>query len=169
MYETHLCYRIVKSPLGPLLLGASPVGLCLIKFDFDPLTIPNSDTIDGPSHYAIEILDNTVLQLEQYFNKQRSHFSIKLDIQGTEFQEKVWKALSEIPFGTTRTYMEQTKILGDKKAIRAVATANGKNHIPIIIPCHRIIGSDGSLTGYAGGLWRKQLLLELESDQLNLF
>ncbi len=169
MYETHICYRIVKSPIGPLLIGASPVGLCLIRFDFDASTVPTSDLIDKPSHYAIEILDNTESQLNEYFNKERTVFDIKLDVQGTHFQEKVWDALVAIPFGNTRSYLEQSRILGDEKAIRAVATANGKNHIPIVIPCHRIIGSDGSLTGYSGGLWRKQFLLELESDQLNLF
>ncbi len=169
MYESHICYRIIKSPLGPLLLGASPVGLSLIRFEFDPSTVPNSDPIDSPSHYSIEILNNTELQLNEYFTKKRLDFDIKFDLQGTPFQVKVWNALVAVPFGNTRSYLEQSKKLGDEKAIRAVATANGKNPIPIIIPCHRIIGSDGSLTGYAGGLWRKQFLLELESDQLNLF
>ncbi len=169
MYETHICYRVIKSPIGNLLIGASPIGLCLVKFDFDPLTVPTSDPIDGPSHYSIDILDNTESQLNEYFSENRKGFDIKLDIQGTVFQEKVWQELVKVPYGNTRTYLEQAKFLGDEKAIRAVATANGKNHIPIIIPCHRIIGSDGKLTGYAGGLWRKQFLLELESKQLNLF
>jgi methylated-DNA-[protein]-cysteine S-methyltransferase len=85
---------------------------------------------------------------------------------GTDFQNKVWNELKKIPYGKTRTYMEQTKYLGDIKAIRAVASANGKNPISIIIPCHRVIGSDGSLTGYAGGIWKKKWLLELENPSL---
>ena len=90
-------------------------------------------------------------------------------MKGTEFQIKVWKALLEIPFGATKTYKEQSIIVGDLKAIRAVGTANGKNLIPIVIPCHRVLGSDGSLTGFSGGLWRKRFLLDLESNQLSLF
>ncbi len=118
-----------------------------------------------------EILRDCVLQLTEYFNGSRSRFDLKLNPQGTDFQKKVWKELLNVPFGKTRTYSEQTKQLGDVKAIRAVASANGKNPIWIIIPCHRIIGSDGSLTGYAGGIWRKKWLLEHEntSKQQSLF
>ena len=93
----------------------------------------------------------------------RQRTSLKLNPDGTDFQKRVWHALVDVPFGSTRTYMQQTKILGDPKAIRAVASANGKNPLWIVIPCHRIVGADGSLTGYAGGLWRKQWLLEHES------
>jgi methylated-DNA-[protein]-cysteine S-methyltransferase len=118
-----------------------------------------------------EILRDCVLQLTEYFNGSRSRFDLKLNPQGTDFQKKVWKELLNVPFGKTRTYLEQTKQLGDVKAIRAVASANGKNPIWIIIPCHRIIGSNGSLTGYAGGIWRKKWLLEYEntSKQQSLF
>lgn len=110
-------------------------------------------------------------QLEEYFTGARTKFDLKLNPKGTEFQQKVWQELLNIPFNTTRSYLEQTKAIGDVKAIRAVASANGKNPIAIIIPCHRVIGSDGSLTGYAGGLWRKKWLLAHENPvkQQSLF
>ena len=116
-------------------------------------------------------LQDAVNQLNEYFAGNRTHFDFKLNLKGTEFQQKVWKGLLQIPFGKTRTYLEQSKILGDVKAIRAVASANGKNPLWIVVPCHRVIGSDGSLTGYAGGLWRKKWLLEHENPtaQQSLF
>lgn len=117
------------------------------------------------------VLQDAVSQLNDYFEGKRIDFDFKLNPKGTEFQQKVWKALLEIPYGKTRTYLEQSKILGDVKAIRAVASANGKNPLWIVVPCHRVIGTDGSLTGYAGGLWRKKWLLEHEnpSTQQSLF
>lgn len=113
-----------------------------------------------------EILQDCVQQLDEYFNGTRRKFDLKLNPQGTDFQKKVWNELLNVPFGKTRTYLEQSKQLGNVKAIRAVASANGKNPIWIIVPCHRIIGSDGSLTGYAGGIWRKKWLLEHENPLL---
>ena len=117
------------------------------------------------------VLQEAVLQLQDYFEKKRTSFDFKLNPKGTDFQIKVWNALLEIPYGKTRTYLEQSKFLGDIKAIRAVASANGKNPLWIVIPCHRVIGTDGSLTGYAGGLWRKKWLLEHENPttQQSLF
>jgi methylated-DNA-[protein]-cysteine S-methyltransferase len=117
------------------------------------------------------VLQEAVSQLVDYFDGKRINFDFKLNPKGTDFQKKVWKALLEIPYGKTRTYLEQSKILGDVKAIRAVASANGKNPLWIVIPCHRVIGTDGSLTGYAGGLWRKKWLLEHENPttQQSLF
>ena len=117
------------------------------------------------------ILQETVAQLNEYFEGKRTSFDFKLNPKGTDFQQKVWKSLLEIPFGKTRTYLEQSKILGDVKAIRAVASANGKNPLWIVVPCHRVIGTDGSSTGYAGGLWRKKWLLEHENptNQVSLF
>ncbi|MCI2228795.1 methylated-DNA--[protein]-cysteine S-methyltransferase [Polaribacter sp. MSW13] len=116
-------------------------------------------------------LQECVTQLEAYFSGKRNNFNLKLNPQGTDFQKKVWEELLNIPFNKTRTYLEQSKALGDVKAIRAVASANGKNPIWIIIPCHRVIGSDGSLTGYAGGIWRKKWLLAHENPvkQQSLF
>lgn len=112
-----------------------------------------------------------VSQLQDYFDGKRTHFTFKLNPKGTDFQQKVWKGLLEIPFGKTMSYLELSKKLGDVKAIRAVASANGKNPLWIVVPCHRVIGSDGSLTGYAGGLWRKKWLLEHENptNQQSLF
>ena len=117
------------------------------------------------------VLQDAISQLNDYFEGKRTNFDFKLNPKGTEFQQKVWKTLLEIPYGETRTYLQQSKILGDVKAIRAVASANGKNPLWIVVPCHRVIGTDGSLTGYAGGLWRKKWLLEHENPttQQSLF
>jgi methylated-DNA-[protein]-cysteine S-methyltransferase len=116
-------------------------------------------------------LKDCVLQLDEYFQKKRTIFNFKLNPQGSDFQKRVWDQLVKIPYAKTISYLEQSKIMGNVKAIRAVASANGKNPIWIIIPCHRVIGSDGSLTGYAGGIWRKKWLLEHEnpSNQTSLF
>ena len=108
-------------------------------------------------------LQACVAQLEEYFNGKRASFNLTVNPKGTAFQIKVWKSLLKINYGKTKSYTAQSKALGDVKAIRAVATANGKNPIWIIIPCHRVIGSDGSLTGYAGGIWRKKWLLAHEN------
>jgi len=118
-----------------------------------------------------DVLKEAVSQLNEYFEGKRKDFDLKLNPKGTDFQQKVWKGLLEIPYGKTRSYLEQSKILGDVKAIRAVASANGKNPLWIVVPCHRVIGTDGSLTGYAGGIWRKKWLLEHEnpSTQQSLF
>ena len=108
-------------------------------------------------------LEEAVRQIQEYFEGNRSQFTFLLNPSGTKFQKKVWQELLKIPFGKTSSYMELSKRLGDVKAIRAVASANGKNPLWIVIPCHRVIGTDGSLTGYAGGLWRKKWLLEHEN------
>jgi methylated-DNA-[protein]-cysteine S-methyltransferase len=116
-------------------------------------------------------LKECVSQLREYFDGQRQNFDFRLNPQGTEFQQKVWQELLNIPFGKTISYLDLSKKLGDVKAIRAVASANGRNPLWIVVPCHRVIGTDGSLTGYAGGLWRKKWLLEHESPsgQQSLF
>jgi methylated-DNA-[protein]-cysteine S-methyltransferase len=111
-------------------------------------------------------LTDAVSQLQEYFEGKRTQFDFKMNPQGTEFQQKVWKGLLQIPYGKTMSYLDLAKQLGDVKAIRAVASANGKNPLWIVVPCHRVIGTDGSLTGYAGGLWRKKWLLELENPTL---
>ena len=107
-------------------------------------------------------LEKASTQLQEYFAGERKEFDLKLNPEGTDFQKKVWELLLEVPFGKTTSYLELSKRFGNTKAIRAVAAANGKNPLWILVPCHRIIGSDGSLTGYAGGLWRKKWLLEHE-------
>ena len=110
-----------------------------------------------------EELKEAVLQLQDYFDGKRTTFTFPLNPSGTDFQKKVWDELLHIPFGKTCSYLDLSKKLGDVKAIRAVASANGKNPLWIVVPCHRVIGTDGSLTGYAGGLWRKKWLLEHEN------
>ena len=116
-------------------------------------------------------LQKCVSQLHEYFTGKRNHFNFKLNPLGTDFQQRVWQELLNIPFGKTMSYLELSKKLGDVKAIRAVASANGRNPLWIVFPCHRVIGTDGSLIGYAGGLWRKKWLLEHESPskQQSLF
>ncbi|MCF6347498.1 MAG: methylated-DNA--[protein]-cysteine S-methyltransferase [Flavobacteriaceae bacterium] len=136
--------------------------------------ISSITVVDGTAETSTKIpgcLQDCVLQLDEYFQNKRTTFSLKLSPQGTNFQKEVWNALQQIPYAETRSYLKQSEAMGDVKAIRAVASANGKNPIWIIIPCHRVIGSDGSLTGYAGGLWRKRWLLEHENppEQQSLF
>jgi len=121
------------------------------------------DDYSGEEIITDETASQVKTQLEEYFSGKRKNFELNLKPDGTDFQQKVWNALLEIPFGKTVSYHQQAVKLGDVKSIRAVASANGKNPIAIIIPCHRVIGSDGTLTGYAGGLLRKQRLLELET------
>jgi methylated-DNA-[protein]-cysteine S-methyltransferase len=141
----------------------TPLGIAKIEGDENGITtILVSD--EGAISLEIPIiLKESVFQLQEYFEGKRTEFSFKLNPSGTEFQQKVWQGLLEIPFGKTMSYLELSKKLGDIKAIRAVAAANGKNPLWIVVPCHRVIGTDGSLTGYAGGLWRKKWLLEHEN------
>lgn len=149
----------------------TPLGIAKIKGDENGISVI-SVLDEGELSTAIpSVLKESVTQLNDYFEGKRTDFTFKLNPSGTEFQQKVWKSLLEIPYGKTRTYLEQSKILGDVKAIRAVASANGKNPLWIVVPCHRVIGTSGSLTGYAGGLWRKKWLLEHEnpSNQESLF
>jgi methylated-DNA-[protein]-cysteine S-methyltransferase len=150
----------------------TPLGIAKIKGDEHGVqSVTVLDTELPLSQTIPAELEDCVHQLKDYFEGNRQEFSLTLNPQGTDFQKKVWIKLADIPFGKTRSYLEQSKVLGDPKAIRAVAAANGKNPLWIIIPCHRVIGSDGSLTGYAGGLWRKKWLLEHESPvkQTSLF
>lgn len=151
---------------------STPLGIAKLEGDQDGLrSITILDTEEELTKVIPETLEDIVYQLQEYFNGNRKDFSLELNPQGTDFQKRVWKALEHIPFGKTRSYLELSKTLGDVKAIRAVAAANGKNPLWIVIPCHRVIGSDGSLTGYAGGLHRKKWLLEHESPvkQQSLF
>lgn len=150
----------------------TPVGHCLIEGD--AAGVSKIWVLDEPRELSAEIpeeLSEAVTQLQYYFGGSLKSFTFKLNPAGTDFQKKVWNALLEIPFGKTVSYHELSVKLGDVKAIRAVASANGKNPLWIVVPCHRVIGSDGSLTGYAGGLWRKKWLLEHETPtvQQSLF
>ena len=149
----------------------TPLGITTIKGDENGIAVIAIADEGEISKVIPLVLQNAVTQLQEYFDGKRTHFDFQLNPVGTEFQQKVWKGLCEIPFGKTMSYFELAKQLGDVKAIRAVASANGKNPLWIVVPCHRVIGTDGSLTGYAGGLWRKKWLLEHEnpSAQQNLF
>ena len=153
----------INSPLGITRIIGDETGIAVISV-FDVGTNEVSPEIP-------KVLKDAVSQLQEYFDGKRTDFDLKLNPQGTEFQQKVWTSLLEIPYGKTVSYMEQTKNLGDVKAIRAVASANGKNPLWIVVPCHRVIGTNGSLTGYAGEIWRKKWLLEHEnpSTQQSLF
>lgn len=149
----------------------TPLGIAKITGDENGISVISVSDEGEVSTNVPMILQEAVLQLNDYFEGKRSGFDFALNPKGTEFQQKVWKKLLEIPFGKTMSYLELSKKLGDVKAIRAVASANGKNPLWIVVPCHRVIGTDGSLTGYAGGLWRKKWLLEHEnpSNQQSLF
>lgn len=142
----------------------TPLGICAITGDKNGVSVIHVlDREHTLSKEIPSVLKEAVLQLNEYFNGTRTAFSFKLNPSGTEFQKTVWQELQNIPFGKTVSYLDVTKKLGDVKAIRAVASANGKNPLWIVVPCHRVIGSNGSLTGYAGGLWRKKWLLEHEN------
>ncbi len=109
-----------------------------------------------------DLLAECITQLDEYFYGERRTFSLETEQDGTPFRKRVWQELAEIPFGKTCSYLDIARKMGDKKSMRAVGTANGDNQLAIIVPCHRVIGADGTLTGYSGGLWRKQWLLEHE-------
>jgi methylated-DNA-[protein]-cysteine S-methyltransferase len=154
----------------------SPIGIAKIIGDengIQSISIVDHDAVSEEllQQEVPQCLQECVVQLKEYFNKERASFNLTVNPKGTQFQLKVWKELLHIPYGETTTYLQQSKNLGNTKAIRAVASANGKNPLWIVIPCHRVIGSDGSLTGYAGGIWRKKWLLQHENalKQQSLF
>ncbi|TVZ26392.1 methylated-DNA-[protein]-cysteine S-methyltransferase [Gillisia sp. Hel_I_86] len=148
---------LLKTPLG------------IAEVSGDELGISKIEILDQEEFQQEEVpkeLETAVDQLKGYFSGELKNFTLKMNPAGTNFQKQVWQALNKIPYGETRSYLELSKELGNVKAIRAVAAANGKNPLWIVIPCHRVIGSDGSLTGYAGGLWRKKWLLDFENPPL---
>ncbi|MDO6516267.1 methylated-DNA--[protein]-cysteine S-methyltransferase [Zobellia uliginosa] len=150
----------------------TPLGIAKLEGNADGLaSIVVLNTEETVSSVIPKNLEAAVKQLQEYFAGERNSFDLALNPAGTDFQKRVWKALSKIPYGKTVSYLELSKTLGDVKAIRAVASANGKNPLWIIVPCHRVIGTDGSLTGYAGGLHRKKWLLDHENPvkQQSLF
>jgi len=151
-------YRTVASPLGDLLLaGDDGVLRNLWMVEGRHAVVPGSDWVRDAGAFA-----EPVRQLAGYFAGERTAFDLELDLAGTPFQQRVWKALREIPYGETRSYGEQAKRIGAPDAVRAVGHANGQNPIAIVVPCHRVIGANGSLTGFGGGLPRKRWLLEHE-------
>jgi methylated-DNA-[protein]-cysteine S-methyltransferase len=158
-------YKTMESPVGTLKLVGSHAGLAAILWeDDDPRRVRLEAESEDENH---PVLIETERQLNEYFAGKRKTFSVKLDFGGTPFQKKVWRAMLSIPFGETRTYGELAKQIGDPQAVRAVGAANGRNPIAIIGPCHRVIGASGKLTGYAGGLEAKAVLLRLEGGEVD--
>jgi AraC family transcriptional regulator of adaptative response/methylated-DNA-[protein]-cysteine methyltransferase len=165
--EKNIHFQYFDSPLGQMIAAATDEGLCLLEFadrrmlptEFRDLRTRLKAEFEEKPH---PIIDKTISQLDEYFRGKRKEFDVPLNMPGTPFQKQVWNILLEIPYGSTRSYKKQSERLGNPEAIRAVAGANGQNRIAIVIPCHRVIGEDGSMTGYGGGIWRKKKLLELE-------
>jgi methylated-DNA-[protein]-cysteine S-methyltransferase len=156
---SNLFTQSILTPLGQMNITATDIGLQKLEF-----------SIENINEYPNDITRKSAIQIQQYFNQGRTEFDIPFDVIGTDFQKRVWTELCHLSYGHTATYMDMAIRLGDAKCIRAAGTANSRNPIAIIIPCHRVIGKDGSLTGYAGGLWRKKELLQLENAlPLDLF
>ena len=166
--ESILVTRLL-TPLGPMIVGATEEGVCLLEFVERRMLETQlrrlSRRLDAPfapgSNAMTEQLDR---ELAEYFEGRRKEFEVPLVLRGTEFQRLAWEALLRIPYGETRSYDQQARAMGRASAVRAVGRANGDNRIAIVVPCHRVVGSDGKLTGYGGGLWRKKALLDLELD-----
>jgi methylated-DNA-[protein]-cysteine S-methyltransferase len=155
--------KTIPSPVGRLTLVASDAGLAAVLWENDsPRRVPITVAGEDLKH---PVLREAERQLKEYFAGKRTSFDLPLDFQGTDFQKRVWKALLKIPFGETRSYAQIARTLGKPTAMRAVGAANGKNPISIIAPCHRVIGKDGTLTGFAGGLKAKAHLLALEQSE----
>lgn len=160
--------RFIITPLGIMLAAATPQGLAYLSFGDDKESAL-SEFVAGYRHTHSEwvtsdhpLFDVVATQLNDYFCQKRHAFTIKLDCTGTPFQHKVWATLAQIEYGKTWSYTQQAHVLGQPTAVRAVANANRVNPVSIIVPCHRVVGKNGALTGYRGGLWRKAALLELE-------
>jgi methylated-DNA-[protein]-cysteine S-methyltransferase len=155
-------FAIMNTPIGPLLIAEKLSGVSAIIFNADAFSIPDS-------WIQVESLSSEVMkQLQQYFSGERYEFDLPLAPEGTSFQLEVWRALEKIPYGETISYLDLAKQIGKPAAVRAVGAANGANPLPIVIPCHRVIGHNGKLTGYGGGLEKKQYLLSMESLYLGL-
>jgi AraC family transcriptional regulator of adaptative response/methylated-DNA-[protein]-cysteine methyltransferase len=161
----------IETDLGMMIAGATDKGICMFEFtDYKLLELElrqlaasfKTPLVQGENPH----FDTLREQMNEYFKGERKEFDVPLDLVGTEFQKQVWLSLLKIPYGCTTTYAKQAEILGKPSAVRAVANANGKNKISIILPCHRVIGADGSLTGYGGGIEKKKKLLEFEKKNI---
>lgn len=156
----QLYFKEIDSPVGLLKLVAHDQALVAVLWENEnPNRVRVATLIEDQNH---PVLLNTQQQLREYFNQTRTIFDLALDFQGTDFQKKVWQALLTIPFGETRSYKQIAEQIGNVKAVRAVGAANGKNPISIIAPCHRVVGANGKLVGFAGGLENKEILLKIE-------
>ncbi len=172
--NTIINFEILDTPLGKMLACATKDGICMLEFIDRRAFVTELKDLKRMLRATIEPGTNKHLkqvekELNEYFEKKRKKFDVALITSGTDFQNAVWKKLLDIPYGETRSYKQQSIALGNLGAIRAVGTANGANRISIIVPCHRVIGEDGNLTGYGGGLKRKRWLLDFESGNLSLF
>jgi methylated-DNA-[protein]-cysteine S-methyltransferase len=152
-----------QSPIGKLTLAATAAGLSGLHFETSSHPPVTQDWHEERARFSI-----VMRQLDEYFANKRHHFDLDLDLSGTDFQRRVWHALRAIPYGTTISYGELARRIGDGKASRAVGLANGRNPVAVIVPCHRVIGANGQLTGFGGGLPRKKFLLELEAHDFAL-
>ena len=164
MLQDNLAYKTVTAPFGPLRLIASDKGLVALLFQ-DSKQFHRMDSAllaQNDNHPALLRAEK---QLDEYFNGKRTDFDLKLDLRGTVFQLMAWKQLQHIPYGQTITYAEQAKRVGDAKKARAVGMANGRNPVSIIVPCHRVIGTNGAMTGFGGGIAVKEFLLKHEARQ----
>ncbi len=155
---SNLYYTYYQSPIGIIKIGATETYIEELSF------VDNQEQIVHGEPGVSEVIHQCTEQLIEYFNCKRRMFDLPIHQDGTEFQKKVWNELMLIPFGKTISYLSLATKLGDPKVIRAAASANGKNKIAIIVPCHRVVGSNNSLVGYSGGLWRKKFLVELEHN-----
>ena len=155
-------FQIWQSPLGPLFLYATEKNLIGLCFSDNRASFLKKNAQMIFNEEKSTLIKEAIKQLEEYFRNKRTQFNLPLEAQGTPFQKKAWNALQKIPYGKTISYGDQARKIRSEKSVRAVGTANGKNPIAIIIPCHRVIGSNGTLTGYAGGLSLKSKLLEIE-------
>ena len=153
-----VCFKKYQSPIGDLFLYSHENKLVAVLFDAKTRMFQSVNLLEQTS----AIIEKAIVQLEEYFAGKRVEFDLDLELTGTDFQKKAWQALTTIPFGQTVTYGEQARKINAEKAVRAIGAANGKNPISIIVPCHRVIGANGKLTGYAGGLDTKSKLLALE-------
>jgi O-6-methylguanine DNA methyltransferase len=163
-----IALKHINTPVGVMRIGATDEGICLFDFQYRRSIDSIMKRIETHTGHKFTEVDHHPLfpllegQITEYFSGHRKVFDLPLHFAGTPFQKSVWTGLLQIPYGETRSYKQQSIFLGNEKAIRAVAGANGENGIAIIVPCHRVIGEDGSLTGYGGGLQRKKWLLDLE-------
>ncbi|NLA50403.1 MAG: methylated-DNA--[protein]-cysteine S-methyltransferase [Bacteroidales bacterium] len=171
---SHIHIQYFKTGIGELILGSFEGQLCLLDYRYRKMRQAVDERIRKGLNTEFTEKDDEVLslirmQLEEYLSGNRTRFDLPLLMVGTGFQKAVWNALTEVPYGKTATYLDLAKSLGNKKAVRAVAAANGANALAIVVPCHRVVGSRGELTGYSGGLAVKQRLLQLEQGGRNLF
>lgn len=170
MEKQVIHYGEFQSPIGAITVFTSPAGVSRIDFGCAEDVLPVAETWYKKHHVKADLVYNPEMiepinrQLEEYFRGKRRFFDLKLDMVGTIFQQKVWNNLAEIPYGETRSYREVAVNISAPKAVRAIGSANNRNPLPIIVPCHRVIGSNGALVGYGGGVDKKEYLLSLEQQ-----